>query len=83
MTNWMTHPGYPWQGGSTLIVALHRATTPAPLKVSTELSRLYTGFYSALLDLPELNLSFHGFCGSTLGTSGIVDVHFNVLGQTN
>ena len=45
---------------------------PAPLKVSTELTRLYTGLYSALLDLTELNLSFHGFCGSTLGTSGLV-----------
>ena len=58
-------------------IAPHRAPhrtghRTAPLKVSTELTRLYTGFYSALLHLTELNLSSHGFCGSTIGTSGLV-----------
>ena len=48
------------------------STGTALLKVSTELTRIYTRLYSALLHLTEPNLSSHGFCGSTIGTSGIV-----------
>ena len=49
------------RGGSTLNVALG-TQHPAPLKVSTELTGLYTGLYSAELD----------FGGSTLEASGLV-----------
>ena len=56
-----------------LLLMLLWAPAPAPLKVSTELTRLYTGIYSALLDLTELNLSFSVFwVNSTLGTSVIM-----------
>ena len=72
--SWLTHPWSPFAGWvySYCCLARHRAPHQAPLKVSSELPRLNTGFYSALLDLTELNLSFHGFFGSTLGTSGLV-----------
>ena len=40
-----------------LLLILHSGTAPAQ-KVSTGLTRLYRGLYSAVLDFPEFNDSF-------------------------
>ena len=47
-------------------------TALAPLKVSTELTRLYTGLYSVLMDFTRLNNSFWITWGSNCDASGLV-----------
>ena len=44
----------------------------APLNVSTKLTGLYTGLYSALLDITKLNNLFQIALGSTLDACGLV-----------
>ena len=65
-------PWSPLAGWVYSYCCLAPGTRNAPLKISTELTRLYTGLYSALLYFTGLNYSFEIAWGSTLDASGLV-----------
>ena len=70
--------GHLWPGGSVPYYALWaraRAQARAQAlaqKVSTGLTRLYRGFYLAVLDFCKLYHLFWNFCGSAIDYTGLV-----------
>ena len=76
---WLTHLWIPlvtqWVSSYSALWAQAQAPAQAQAqKVSTGLTRVYRGLYSAVLDFPKLNYLFWNFCGSAIDYTGLV--HF-------